>query len=341
MKERDSNIELLRIIATLFIMMLHCNGWILRDFGGVNGWFIGGYSVGMSRILIQNITVLGVDLFILISGFYGLRPKLKSIVNLFTLLLFFYVGCYLWNCALGHEDFTWLNLCSNFLAFSRANWFINSYLFLLLLSPLINAFVDSVSTHRLGYYTIAYCLLTQYFGSLMVNQYWWYNGGYSIVMMVGVYLVGRFLNRIKNWLNGIRYVNIVLVFFSLILIMSIIRCLSSNEEVWLNYGSPITIFAATIFFILFYRIPTFNSKLINWTGSSCLAAYVLHTCYPMFPWLVRKDISFFLNDAYPLYCIKISAVIGGIFVLAILLDKVRMLMFKPLINWCGKIKILD
>lgn len=340
MKERDSNIELLRIIATLFIMMLHCNGWMLSEYGGVDSWFAHGNAIGISRVNIQNITVLGVDLFILISGFYGLRPKLKSIVNMFTLLLFFYVGCYSWNCVLGHDTFAWSNFGSNFLAFSRANWFINSYLFIMLLSPLINAFANSVSTRQLGFYTLIYCLLTIYFGSIVNNQYWWYNGGYSVVMMIGVYLVGRCLSRITEKIESIKYRYLVLAFVVLIAIMSIIRIFASDEEAWLNYGSPITIIAASVFFMLFYRMPKFHSKVINWIGSSCLAAYVLHTCYPMFPWLIRKDVSF-LNDAYPLYCIKISAVIGGIFVLAILLDKVRMLLFKPLINWSGKIKMLN
>lgn len=35
MKERDSNIELFRIVATMMILILHCNGWLLHDYGGI------------------------------------------------------------------------------------------------------------------------------------------------------------------------------------------------------------------------------------------------------------------------------------------------------------------
>ena len=57
--------------------------------------------------------------------------------------------------------------------------------------------------------------------------------------------------------------------------------------------------------------------------------------------LIKYSRTIVMNDAYPLYCVKISAVIGGILVLAILLDKVRMLIFKPLISWSGKFKMLN
>lgn len=36
MKERDSNIELLRIVATFFILIVHCNGWFLQEWGEID-----------------------------------------------------------------------------------------------------------------------------------------------------------------------------------------------------------------------------------------------------------------------------------------------------------------
>lgn len=341
MKERDSNIELLRILATLFILILHCNGWFLREWGGITGWNTGNSIVAACRILVQNITVLGVPTFILISGFYGIRPKLKSILNLFTCLLFFYVGCYLYSCYRGAEVFDVANLFDNILAFSRKNWFINCYLFLMLLSPLINAFVDAADTKTFGLYTLLYCVATMYFGYYRNNDYWAYNEGYSVVMMVGVYLVGRYMSRIKNKIADVKYLYIIGAFVGLIATMSIIRALSSNEDAWLHYGSPITILAASLLFTIFYKLPKFHSKFINWVGASCLAAYILHTLDPMIGWLARKDVMFFMQDAYPIYCLKMLLVIGYVYTLAIALDKVRLLIFKPIINWSGKLKSLN
>lgn len=305
MKERDSNIELLRIVATLFILILHCNGWFLREWGGITGWNTGNSVFAACRILVQNVSELGVDVFILITGFYGIRPKLKSIVNLFTLLLFFYVGCYLLECVLG-KPFVITDLFSHMMAFSTHNWFVNSYLFLMLLSPLINAFIDSSSTKKLGMYTILFCATTLYFGYYVENEYWYYNKAYSVTMMIGVYLIGRYMNRMTSVIDRIYYNYIVAAFIGVIGLMFVIRILSTNEEAWLHYGSPITMVAASILFILFYRMPKFHSKLINWVGASCLAAFVLHTCEPLLTWLANKDVYYYTQDVYPIYCLKIG-----------------------------------
>ena len=244
----------------------------------------------------QNITVLGVDAFILISGFYGIRPKLKSIVNLFTLLFFFYVGCYLWDCGIGHETFSYVGLFGNMMAFSRTNWFISGYLFLMLLAPMINAFVDAVNLKSLGLYILLYCAITLYLGYYQGNEYWYYNEAYSVTMMVGVYLVGRYLHRVLDRIEQIKYWHIAIAFVGVIGIMSIIRIFSSNEESWLHYGSPITISAAVLLFLLFYKMPKFQSKFVNWAATSCLASFILHTCDPVFSWFVRKDVMYFTND---------------------------------------------
>lgn len=339
MKERDSNIELLRIIATLFILVTHCNGWFLREWGSITSWNTGGYMVGVCRVLIQNISCLGVDIFVLISGFYGIRPKVKSIVNLFTLLLFFYVGCYCWDCYLGNDTFTFAGLMANTAAFSRENWFINSYIFLMLLSPLVNAFVDKESPKTIALYIVIFAVLTLYFGCYRSNPYWYYNWGYSVTMMLNVYLVGKILGKCKEQLRSVKYVYLVFIFVFLIGLMSVVRLISSNEEVWLHYGSPLTICASCTCFLLFYRLPTFHSGIVNWIGKSCLACFILHVCNPVFDWLVQKDILYFTSYSFPIYCIKISVAILGVFVAAILLDKVRLFVFKPLIELSGKIKV--
>lgn len=309
--------------------------------GGAFSWNAGSSVVAMCRVIIQNITILGVDAFILISGFYGIRPKLKSIVNLFTLLFFFFVGCYLWNCGIGNEAFSTHGLVKNMMAFSRINWFVNSYLFLMLLSPLINAFADSVSTRKLCVYTLIYSVATLYFGFYIANEYWYYNQAYSVTMMVSVYLVGRCLNKTIGQLEKIKYWHLICIFIGLIGLMSIIRVMSSNEEAWLHYGSPITIAAASVLFVLFYRLPKFKSKIVNWVGVSCLAAFIFHMNNPVQAWLIDKDVTYFVNDSYILYCAKMAVIILGVFASAILLDKVRLLIFKPIINASGKIRLLN
>ena len=339
---RDSNIELLRIVATLFILIVHCNGWFLIEWGSIE-WSYGGWAISTVRSIIQSVSSIGVVLFVLISGFYGIRPKLKSIVNLFTLLLFFYVGCYLLDCYFGNTEFTWKRLLKNTLAFSRTNWFINCYLFLMLLSPLLNAFMEKVDARYSGIYLTIFLFCAFYWGCLRPSEYFYFNDGYSVTTMMLIYLVGRYMNlHAKERMEKVNYVYLLLAYFvSLILMIVAFWIGQRTGRSFTSYCSPFSIFSAVCFFWLFYRMPSFSSGLVNWLGISCLAVYIFHTCSPIIGWFASKDVEFFLNDSFLVYCGKMMLIILGLFSVAILLDKVRLFVFKPIIGVAGSFNKLN
>ena len=252
MKERDSNIELFRIVATMMILILHCNGWLLHDYGGIDTWEANrGFLVGLARRTIQSLCVIGVDCFVLISGYYSIKPKLKSLINLFTLLFFFYVGGYLLSYALGGE-FTWKHFAKSCLAFSRPNWFIQSYLFLMLLAPMINAFVEKCSEKQMTLYTLLYMGCAFYFDCLRDSEHFYFNGGYSVTSLMLIYLVGRYLklygvdklNRLPSYLPLLFYVLSVIVLILLYYLPD-----------WglIRYHSPFVIVSSVLLFYLGYQ----------------------------------------------------------------------------------------
>ena len=342
MQKRDSNIELLRVVAAFFILIVHCNGWFLMEWGGV-GWSYGGLAICSVRSLIQSISSIGVVLFVLISGFYGIRPKLKSIVNLFTLLLFFYVGCYLLDCYFGNVEFTWKRVMKNMLVFSRTNWFINCYLFLMLLSPVLNAFVEKVDARYLGVYLSFFLLCAFYWGCLRPSEYFYFNNGYSVTTMMLIYLIGRYMNlHVKERVKEVRYVYLLCAYLASLIIMVIAFWVGlKTGRSFTSYCSPFSIFSAVCFFWLFYRMHSFSSGFVNWLGKSCLAVYIFHTCSPIIGWFATKDVVFFLNDSFLVYCGKMMLIILGLFFVSILLDKIRLFLFKPIIGFAGSFKELN
>jgi hypothetical protein len=108
-----------------------------------------------------------------------------------------------------------------------------------------------------------------------------------------------------------------------------------------NYCSPFSIFSAVCFFWLFYRMPSFSSGLVNWLGKSCLAVYIFHTCSLIIGWFVSKDVTFFLNDSFHVYCGKMMLIILGVFCIPVLSDKIRLFVFKPIIEFAGRFKKLN
>lgn len=69
---RLSNIELVRIIAISMILLLHVVG---------HGYKAEGWSV--------NFAMIGVNLFVLISGYFGINFKWKSVLNLIFTVYFY------------------------------------------------------------------------------------------------------------------------------------------------------------------------------------------------------------------------------------------------------------
>ena len=80
MKQRNSSIEVLRIIAMAFVLLTHWN-WSMLKRGGVN-FEEQAYIVKYLHCLIEAPLLICVNLFIIISGYYGLKLKLRNIINI-------------------------------------------------------------------------------------------------------------------------------------------------------------------------------------------------------------------------------------------------------------------
>ena len=99
---RQSNIELLRILSMFFVLIGHINGLIIglpnKEF------FTLDLSSSFLRVLIQGISVVGVNIFVLISGWFGIKTSLKggsAFIFQFLFLFFeknsYYKNMYLLN----------------------------------------------------------------------------------------------------------------------------------------------------------------------------------------------------------------------------------------------------
>ena len=106
----------------------------------------------------------------------------------------------------------------------------------------------------------------------------------------------------------------------------------------IRYHSPFVIVSSVLLFYLFIRLPKFNNKVINWIGVSALSVFICHTCTDtMFEFLCTTNIKLFTNQTFGLYCFEMLGVNLCIFAVSILLDKLRLLLFKPLFYWTSKL----
>ena len=98
-RKRNSSIELYRIIATFTVLIVHFNGWFV---GGMRGFDLHHPTLfGAGQMIIEALTCICVNMFLIISGYFGIRLKLTSVIRLCLLLFLIYVPFYLVEILLG------------------------------------------------------------------------------------------------------------------------------------------------------------------------------------------------------------------------------------------------
>jgi surface polysaccharide O-acyltransferase-like enzyme len=147
--KRNYGIDLLRIIAMFFVVILHTigHGGVLKTSDSI-------FSFALNWFL-ETFAMPAVTLFVLISGFVGFRsnkpfPKLKNIISLYATVLFYSVMSYIILTLAFQRDFSiiqFIKACLPVLA--NQYWFFSCYIALFFISPILNAFVDKAEKRML------------------------------------------------------------------------------------------------------------------------------------------------------------------------------------------------
>jgi len=242
------------------------------------------------------------------------------------------------NYLLGDGDVQIKGLIKNICAFSRENWFIQCYLFLMLFSPVLNTFVNNVKEKTLLLYIVVFSFCAFYFGCVHDSTYFYFNRGYSVTSFVLIYLVGRYVRlygeeKLRNY-SSIK----LLIVWSLCIATMMLGNLffASYSRLWC-YCSPIQIISASLLLLLFIRIKI-QSGFINWVGKSCLAVFILHTSDPFFTWIVRFNSTMFHAGSLVKWVASVVFVSLTVFIVSVCLDKVRLFFVRPILKKCDNFR---
>lgn len=262
--ERESQFELLRFVAIMFVMIVPALPSISK---------LEGLLAHSLFLLVENCVLVGVNLFILISGWFTIRLKLKSVLN-FAFLVFFGLATML-ALQFSQGEALRVGVIANGLNPFR-NWFISAYVLLMLLSPLINAFVDLASTHKIFSYMIGFLILELVVDHLLPLKMWGvFSGGYSHLGFIGVYLLGAWLRRIAD-AKCLTKVNCVAMYLVSVLLTTMLGLVcvvlvkhgilvgACNHMLWrlFAYSSPLVLCAATGLFLFIGKL-RFSSAIVN------------------------------------------------------------------------------
>lgn len=334
-KTRDSNMELLRLVAMLLIMMVHAS---YRALPAPTPEAIAADSVSMFlQIMVESFTVVGVNVFVMLSGWYGIRLRWSRLAELLFQIAFFTVLCLGVYYALT-DTLPPTPYLSILMLHEGDYWFVKTYIALYLLSPVLNAFVQTATQRQMAV-TILSLFAFQWVYGWVFEATTWLRAGYSLPSFVCLYLLARYLNIYKPTFTKWRPRTDLLVYLAICLMVTLTYFVLKSRFnlgglLWF-YNSPTTIIAA-MFLLLFFSKLSFQSNLVNWMGISALAVYLTHSNTPLgqyYDLYIRE-----WHDTLPRlsFILHTAVLIVAVYLGSILIDKVRIVVWNLLLRlpWC-------
>ncbi len=278
---------------------------------------------------VYGLCSVGVNIFVLISGWFGIRLKLRSLAKLVFQVLFFSLLVFVILVFSDREKYLNLKTFSYvFLLPPPQLWFVKAYVVLMLFSPILNSFVENVSKKQLVYTVLGYYLFHTIYGWLFLDSTPWIDGGYSPLSFFGLYLIARYLRLYpQSWYRW-GFVKLVGLFFLMIVSLSFISTTVTYHGHPVAgrlyaYSSPFMICGAVMLLIAFTQI-NIQSKFINWVSVSSFAVYLTHGNEIV----LRGYYAPFIGKIYNNYDWQVAVLLVllfmlMIFCLSIILDKFR------------------
>ena len=312
--QRNSSIELYRILATFAVLIVHFNGWFVGD------WPLPDYDISnptlfrTGQMLLEALSIICVNMFIIISGYFGIKLKLSSVIKLYIYLVLIYVPLYLIRFVSTHE-FILADFMEKLFAISYAGYFIQCYFMLMILSPVLNSFIEKYGRNSLKW-VLVFWGLEFWFSCIMDVEELGYNRGFSVIHFVLMYMIARCIKLYENDIKKVKSVIWVsgYLFSTFVIIASFVLGI---KWCW-DYSNPIVVVSSVCSFLPFlYK--TYYNKVINWIASGTLAVYVIHVTHHIRSLLCSVDIILLETNSYPIYLIKIFFVIILTFLVSILI----------------------
>ena len=280
MKNRDSNFELLRIVAMMLVMLVHAN---YLSLGNVTQAELHTTPfTGVLRIVCEQLCIVSVNLFVLLSGWFGIRPTVKKFASLLFQILFIGLAsvevCRLAGVLVPARAF------NDLLYFGASYWFVPAYLILFCIAPVLNAYCERASKREFATLLAGYFVMEMLFGWLTYD-YGNFSRGYSAMSFIGLYLLAQFVRRHGERLRSLRWwqhLLFYLLFTAIPVAVSIFGLYTKNKELGATMYSSMFVIAASLSLFLVFDKLHFESKVVNWLASSAFAIYVVNQATVVF-----------------------------------------------------------
>ena len=290
--QRNSSIELLRIISACAVITLHFIGM-----GNVID-----LSSGFTReimILIESFCVCAVDVFIMISGYFLSTSNKRTWdkpLYIYLTLAVIVMASYVVGCLLNGTTISPITLIHSVIP--PKNYFVLLYITLYIISPYLNLVINNLDDKHFRTFIVLAIVVFSVYPTLMDSYQhlihtevmgvstigaWGQQHGYTIVNFLLCYCIGAFIRRYGA---GAGVSKKGLVCISLLCVAAIYIWFHASNYISkgsqtlvecnaLSYSNPFVLLLSATLLILFSRTE-FKSKVINKLAKASFVCYLFN-----------------------------------------------------------------
>jgi len=283
MIQRDSNIELLRLVLMIMVVLLHFNNTTM------GGAFVYVQKFPVDNFVLHFLESLGicaVNCFMIVSGYFlytNTKIKLGKVLDILLIVVFYRYIDYFCKVAFADEV---LSIKSFIGCALPANYFAVFYVVSYILSPYVSKVYRELSEKQVDFLTALIFLLFiliptlidiasdlnifENSGFLSPISTAGNCAGYTIVQFLFCLSLGMWIRK-----RDIQFKTYILITIYLISSLILTFGISKLPSLY-NYCSVLTVLNAVCLFMLFQKIHIQNST-INFASKSCFAIFCIHT----------------------------------------------------------------
>lgn len=212
---------------------------------------------------------------------------------------------------------------------SGGGWFIDIYVLLMLISPLLNKLLSTLNQHDYWVGLGILSLLDIGYGFFLNKHFDAY--GYSLLHFILLYYIGNMLQ--KHRLNSIYKSGGVFNYF----MHHIDIIVSLQDTQWdvklaTSYSSPLVLIGSIYIFTFFTNLSISYCPTINFIAASTLPVYLIHDAGNIANWYYQQIGTWFKELSLINFAIHAASLVIILFTFAILIDQPRKWIWKLLLN---------
>ena len=341
-KVRESNIELLRTISMFMILVIHANFVALPRID--NNELVSNTIPSITRFFIESLGIVAVNVFVFISGWFGINASRKRIFSFIYMVLFFLLGGGILFILLGKNSFS-LSWLLDVFQLSEKDWFIKAYFVLMIIAPVLNTYCKSAEEKTQRYVVIGFFLFEAIYGWVTGGRRFFVDG-YGPLHFIGLYITAQYVHyqkinsvpssfakklfQLPQWVDLLVYIS-TSILTTVLMVFGVYFTKTSNSVFNLvyAYSNPLIIIGAVYLFLFFSKMKIRYSKIINWFGASSFAVYLFHGEATVRSLYFSPQIKYVFENFTGKTCLGIIFIyLCIIYLISVLVDQIRIASWK-------------